>query len=291
MTGRPGSEPVGDTEAALYTVVADLSATTVDIAAGLAGGRACPGHLARARRLLGTLTEATGDQQPYSEPPVSLPEIARRLQRDLRANRRPGITDANQLDVQALCVAEEAGELVGAYRRWAGKARRTGTLADLEDEVADVLIVTAVFAERAGISIDAAVARKVTRIYSRGWREEDTPAPPPVPGAAVRAAGEAIHKLTCPDGDCDRRSYRLMASEHPVVTIDQVTDKYGGLLAVGRSYEYVTVGGQAIPIEEARKLPALISQACDDAEGWKATQAERQTAHEAWLANEATGSA
>ena len=79
--------------------------------------------------------------------------------------------------MQALCVAEEAGELVGAYRRWAGKARRTGTLADLEDEVADVLIVTAVFAERAGINLNDAITRKLARIYRRGWRAEDTPAP------------------------------------------------------------------------------------------------------------------
>jgi len=71
-------------------------------------------------------------------------------------------------------VAEEAGELVGAYRRWAGKARRTGTRRELEDEIADVLIVTAVFAERAGIDLDAAIAAKLAVIYSRGWQQ-----PPP----------------------------------------------------------------------------------------------------------------
>jgi NTP pyrophosphatase (non-canonical NTP hydrolase) len=103
-----------------------------------------------------------------------LREIARHLEAHLRANRRPAITDANQLDVQALCVAEEAGELVGAYRRWAGKARRTGTRRDLEDEVADVLIVTACFAERAGIDLNEAIARKLAVIYSRGWRDDST---------------------------------------------------------------------------------------------------------------------
>jgi NTP pyrophosphatase (non-canonical NTP hydrolase) len=106
-------------------------------------------------------------------PPVNLREIARQLERDLRSNRCPGITDASQLDVQALCVAEKAGELAGAYRRYAGRARRAGTLRELEGEVADVLIVTAVFAvfaERAGIDIDAA-ACKLAVIYSRGWRE------------------------------------------------------------------------------------------------------------------------
>jgi NTP pyrophosphatase (non-canonical NTP hydrolase) len=111
---------------------------------------------------------------PAPARPADLRTIARRLQADLAANRRPAITDANALDVQALCVAEEAGELVGAYRRWAGKARRTGTRHELEDEIADVLIVTAVFAERAGIDLDAAIAAKLAVIYSRGWQQ-----PPP----------------------------------------------------------------------------------------------------------------
>jgi NTP pyrophosphatase (non-canonical NTP hydrolase) len=104
---------------------------------------------------------------------MDLREIARELEAHLTSNRRPGITDSNALDVQAMCVAEEAGELVGAYRRYAGKARRRGTFREMEDEIADVLIVTAVFAERAGVDIDAAVSRKLAVIYTRGWKEED----------------------------------------------------------------------------------------------------------------------
>jgi len=111
---------------------------------------------------------------PPRRGPVNLAQAARRLQADLAAHHRPGITDANALDVQARCVAEEAGELVGAYRRYAGRARRTGTRRELEDEIADVLLVTAVFADRAGIDIDAAVAAKLAVIYSRGWQD-----PPP----------------------------------------------------------------------------------------------------------------
>lgn len=76
------------------------------------------------------------------------------------------------MDVQALCVAEEAGELVGAYRRWAGKARRTGTFRELEDEVADLLIVTAIFAVQVGVDLDAAVKAKLAVIHSRGWSED-----------------------------------------------------------------------------------------------------------------------
>jgi len=122
------------------------------------------------REILAQATASTADPAR----PADLRKIARRLEGDLRAHRRPAITDASQLDVQALCVAEEAGELVGAYRRYAGKARRTGTRRELEDEIADVLITTAVFAERAGIDIDAAIAAKLAVIYSRGWQQ-----PPP----------------------------------------------------------------------------------------------------------------
>ena len=120
-----------------------------------------------------TIYETTAAPRPAAP---DLREIGRDLRARLYANRRPAITDANQLDVQALCVAEEAGELVGAYRRWAGKARRTGTRRDLEDEIADVLITTAVFAERAGIDINEVIARKLAVIYSRGWREDAAPA-------------------------------------------------------------------------------------------------------------------
>jgi NTP pyrophosphatase (non-canonical NTP hydrolase) len=155
----------------LYETAAELSATAADLADAI-NDETAPVHLARARDLLDTLTESI-DGMPADPPATDLRAVARRLDAQLRANRRPGITDANQLDVQALCVAEEAGELVGAYRRWAGKARRTGTRRELEDEIADVLIVTACFAERAGIDLDAAITAKLAVIYTRGWREDD----------------------------------------------------------------------------------------------------------------------
>ena len=39
-----------------------------------------------------------------------------------------------------------------------------------------MLIVTAVFAERAGIDLNDAIARKLTVIYPRGWRAGRHPA-------------------------------------------------------------------------------------------------------------------
>lgn len=101
-----------------------------------------------------------------------LQAIARGLSGSLRDHRREGITDQNALDVQMMCICEEAGELAGAYRRWTGRARRTGEFRDVEDELADVLIVTAVFADRLGVSIEEVIMRKLDVIYQRGWRED-----------------------------------------------------------------------------------------------------------------------
>lgn len=103
---------------------------------------------------------------------MNLKHEAAVLQELLKANRRDSLNDDNAADVQALCVAEEAGEMVGAYRRFTGRARRLGTHEELAHEIADVLIVTAIFAELVDVDIDEAIASKLTVIYSRGWKEE-----------------------------------------------------------------------------------------------------------------------
>lgn len=41
---------------------------------------------------------------------------------------------------QVLALLEEVGEVTAAYRRWSGQARRAGTLAELRDELADVVL-------------------------------------------------------------------------------------------------------------------------------------------------------
>lgn len=103
---------------------------------------------------------------------MDLQKIAGDLQVALAANRREAISDNNALDVQALCFAEEAGELVGAYRRYAGKARRSGTLGEVEGELADVLITASILAVLLGIDIEGAVDNKLKVIYSRGWKQD-----------------------------------------------------------------------------------------------------------------------
>lgn len=72
---------------------------------------------------------------------------------------------------QVLCLAEEVGEFVGAFRRWKGLARRTGPVGDVHAELADVVITAYVAAEEMGFDLDAAIGEKLDKIYTRGWRE------------------------------------------------------------------------------------------------------------------------
>jgi NTP pyrophosphatase (non-canonical NTP hydrolase) len=72
---------------------------------------------------------------------------------------------------QGLALAEEAGETVGALRRYLGLARRSGTLIELEDEIADVVLTAYLLAHYVSSDLDAALHRKAEKIFTRGWRE------------------------------------------------------------------------------------------------------------------------
>jgi NTP pyrophosphatase (non-canonical NTP hydrolase) len=78
----------------------------------------------------------------------------------LRAN---GFTAAHGDTRQVLNLVEEAGELVGAYRRWAGLARRSGTAQEMHAELADVVITAYVTAAELGIDLDAALTNPASR--------------------------------------------------------------------------------------------------------------------------------
>lgn len=71
---------------------------------------------------------------------------------------------------QGLSLAEEAGETVGALRRYLGIARRPGTLIELEDEMADVIFAAYLLAHYADVDLNAALQRKAEKIFTRGWR-------------------------------------------------------------------------------------------------------------------------
>ncbi|MEV0560699.1 MazG nucleotide pyrophosphohydrolase domain-containing protein [Dactylosporangium sp. NPDC050588] len=85
-----------------------------------------------------------------------------------------GFTESPQLR-QTLALAEEVGEFVGAVRRHAGMARRSGPFSDVEEELADVVLTAFVTAHTMGIDLRQALEKKLAVIYSRGWKDP-TPA-------------------------------------------------------------------------------------------------------------------
>lgn len=93
---------------------------------------------------------------------------ARELVGHLRAN---GFDAEGGVNRQVLNLAEEVGEFVGAYRRWTGQARRTGTEAEVHAELADVVITAYVTAAELDMDLDAAIKAKLDVVFSRGWRE------------------------------------------------------------------------------------------------------------------------
>jgi len=77
----------------------------------------------------------------------------------------------NRVQRQVLCLAEETGEFVASYRRWSGNARRHGSMAEMENELADVLVVAFVLAEILNIDIERVLSHKLDVIYTRGWKD------------------------------------------------------------------------------------------------------------------------
>ncbi len=72
---------------------------------------------------------------------------------------------------QGLALAEEAGEFVGALRRYKGLARRSGTFQDMAAELADVVITAFVAAVTLDINLPAEINQKMEIIFTRPWRE------------------------------------------------------------------------------------------------------------------------
>ena len=103
--------------------------------------------------------------------PVNLAEQARVIVKLLRENGFPPEMAVNR---SVLNLAEEVGEFVGAYRRWTGQARRSGTAPEMWDELADVVIAAYVLAAELDIDLDTVIRAKLDVVFTRGWRE-----PPP----------------------------------------------------------------------------------------------------------------
>lgn len=88
--------------------------------------------------------------------------------------RENGFDPAQAVNRQVLGLAEEVGEFVGAYRRWSGQARRSGTVEEVHEELADVIITAFVTAHELGVDIQQVIAAKLDTIHIRG-RHQHTP--------------------------------------------------------------------------------------------------------------------
>lgn len=105
---------------------------------------------------------------------------------------------------QWLALVEEAGEFTGAYRRWAGMARRTGSAADLWAECADVVITAYVLAAELGCLLP----RRPGPAQSALDRA-DTVEPDPV--AAVLDVSRTVTAVVDSRDDTPRRTAVLLA--------------------------------------------------------------------------------
>lgn len=116
---------------------------------------------------LGTVLDADAARPAAGYRNTALADLAAEINGHLAEHFDPDTRCAGQ----ALALAEEAGEFTGAFRRWAGLARRTGTWADMVTELADVVITAYVTADVLGIDLGAAITTKAEIIMTRGWRD------------------------------------------------------------------------------------------------------------------------
>jgi len=82
----------------------------------------------------------------------------------------PGMYQKSPLQ-PTLCLVEEAGEFAGAMRRLMGLARRSGTIVEAMDELADVVISAHIAANVYHFDLEDAIARKWHTIMTRGFKE------------------------------------------------------------------------------------------------------------------------
>lgn len=70
---------------------------------------------------------------------------------------------------QAMNVAEEAGEFIGAYRRYRGGARRAADIEEVAFELADVVISSMIMFQRLGLDPEVVISHKLRKIVTRGY--------------------------------------------------------------------------------------------------------------------------
>lgn len=96
-----------------------------------------------------------------------LPGVAAVLAQRITATNLNGDPRARQV----LALAEEAGEFVGAARRYMGMARRPGPWEDMAAELADVVITAFVTAAEFDVNLAAEVRGKLEIIFTRPLKD------------------------------------------------------------------------------------------------------------------------
>jgi NTP pyrophosphatase (non-canonical NTP hydrolase) len=91
------------------------------------------------------------------------------LAEEIRVHAAQGASDQEWMDAQAMCVAEEAGEFIKAYRKWRGFARTAGSVNDVHEELADVIIASLLMFSVMNYDAQRHIKDKLYQVITRGY--------------------------------------------------------------------------------------------------------------------------
>jgi len=95
------------------------------------------------------------------------------LAEEIAFHAQQGASDDEWRDAQAMKVVEEAGEFIGAYGRWRGFSRRSGSMAQLTEEPADVVIASLLMFAVLDKDAQMYVKAKLFKVITRGYVNKD----------------------------------------------------------------------------------------------------------------------
>lgn len=98
-----------------------------------------------------------------------LVQFAEDLAEEIRFHARQGASDQEWMDAQAMCVAEEAGEFIKAYRKWRGFARTAGPVDDVTEELSDVVIASLLMFAVMDSDSQCHIKHKLLKVITRGY--------------------------------------------------------------------------------------------------------------------------
>ena|SRR5438309_9139355 len=121
-----------------------------------------------------------GNQDAWLEESVermsmnSLTEVVNLIAGEIKLSSNQDATAEQWLDNQAMCVAEEAGEFLGEWRRLKGFARRAGNREDMLSELSDVVISAMIMFWNLGEYAEDHVRAKLLKIVTRGYVNKES---------------------------------------------------------------------------------------------------------------------